>query len=139
MRTVSVVSVCLSSCSQLSPCYPSFFGSLSLSGEPGHCPGHRWASPTVPCPSSSLLHLPTPLKTKLSHGPASEPLCAHSPLHLHSFTPLSEHIWRHPGREGRVWSPPRRRGTVWQACRTALANLAVPCQQELSLMGLAPS
>lgn len=78
MRTISVGSFCLSSCSQLSPYYPSFFGSLSLSGEPGHCPEHPWASPAVPCPSSSLLHFPTSLKTKLSHGPASEPLCAHS-------------------------------------------------------------
>lgn len=94
MQTVSVVSICLSSYSQLSPYYASFFGSLSLSGEPGHCPEHPWASPAVPCPSSSLLHLPTPLKTKLSPGPGSEPLCAHSPLHPHSFTPLSEHIGR---------------------------------------------
>lgn len=138
MRTISVGSVCLSSCSQLSPYYPSFFGSLSLSGEPGHCPEHPWASPAVPCSSSSLLHLPTPLKTKLSHGPASEPLCAHSRC-IHTPSPHSEHAGRHPGREGRVWSPPRRRRTVWQACRTALANLAAPCQQEPSLVELAPS
>lgn len=97
MRTISVGSVCLSSCSQLSPYYPSFFGSLSLSGELVivlSTPGPRLL---FPAPAPPLLHLPTPLKTKLSHGPASEPLCAHSRC-IHLLHPTPEHAGRHPGR-----------------------------------------
>lgn len=74
MRTISVGSVCLSSCSQLSPYYPSFFGSLSLPGEPGHCPENPWASPLLfPAPAPPCI---SPHLSRQSHlmGQPLEPL-----------------------------------------------------------------
>lgn len=140
MRTILAASICLSSCSQLFHTTPASLAAL--------LPQEGLVIVLSP-PGLACSSLPQLIPPASSHNSLDKVLSGAS-LRAALPTPPTASMLPHPtlraggqaagtpeGKGGPCHRP--EGGDSVAACRTALANLAAPCRQEPSLVGLAPS